>query len=478
METLKGAALVGIGLSTFVGKSLVACGMMSVGAVYMAITPGKAGDLLRAVGSATWNSTEYATHLYNKYNVPRSIQRVAHHLLLDIDKHVNTTLVQEMKNDEQSTVVHTAGEMSKELEEMLKNNIIETHIPETLNAEENNSTQEEHYMLDDNLSKKFQVYDSGSDLFTDDSSKGRIFNDAAIQGDETDVSDSGRNIETRESMDTESVAKVYDSELFTDDSSTGRILNDTAIQGDETEVSDNSRSIESRQSTDTDSVAKVYDSEPFTDDSSTGRILNDTAIQGDESAFSDNNSRSIETRESTDTESVASADKTLPDSVDTNSISSIFLESTSFYDSSSLLSDTGSTFISSIVSGISIQERIIPTILPNSPETESFEMSIKLKKKGKRTTEDSKRKLQQTSKENVSKIPVEPSKKSKKGTKSRIDSSVGTDVTSSIGRDTPDDASLTVPELKEKLKKLGLKVTGVKAELLNRLHEYEERSDR
>jgi len=98
VETLMGAALVGLGISAVVGKNPTACGIMSIGAMYIAITPGKAGDLLRTVGAATWNSTEYLMHLYTTYTKERAANRIQSKNATDIA--VNVTLVEDVTNHE------------------------------------------------------------------------------------------------------------------------------------------------------------------------------------------------------------------------------------------------------------------------------------------------------------------------------------------------------------------------------------------
>jgi len=134
---------------------------------------------------------------------------------------------------------------------------------------------------------------------------------------------------------------------------------------------------------------------------------------------------------------------------------------------------------------ITQEQMIDSSTSPRIEESDSFEISMKLQKKGT-SRGDLNIQKPEIVKKIVSVMAVEPKKKRKREGKPKrasdgidrmIDRTKGTQANFS---DEPSTklyyVKLTVPELKEKLRTYGLKVTGVKAELLNRLYSYEARS--
>ena len=67
-ERIKGAALAGTVLGLLVSKGVLASGAVGLSAAYVAISKSVAGDVLRTVGGITWDVTETATKLADKFS--------------------------------------------------------------------------------------------------------------------------------------------------------------------------------------------------------------------------------------------------------------------------------------------------------------------------------------------------------------------------------------------------------------------------
>ena len=371
MSTLKGAALAGLGLSAFVGKSLAACGLFSLGAMYIAITPGKAGDLLRAVGSATWNSTSNAIQLCNKYNAIGSIQKVADRLIADKDGNVNvsSSFINHISIDERATSVNNSGTSDTSL-----------YIMQPIEAEMSKAS----YEPINNLEKSDNV-----------------------------------------------LLKTVADQMINDDI-TG--IQDLITWANTTNIQDTG----------------LYNNEP-------PEILDDESSKIAESYLAEN----------------------LDESSNTMVPKMISIVSTELVDSHELLSApdihlSNVSLTDSIGYGHEKAMQSMPSKVAET--TESFEISIKLKKKETRPTEN----IQERKKKVANKNTVESTNKltkrvAKESSKDMDPISAGLNIhTTSMGTKYE---KLTVPQLKDKLRNLGLKVTGVKAELLDRIHDYEGRSD-
>jgi hypothetical protein len=94
----------------------------------MAITPGKAGDWIRAIGSATWNTTENAIEFYHDYNVSNAMQKMAKNILVEGTGAVNQTVSSSTCDHNFEHVVDPSSSTSSMAEVMSKglDNILET----------------------------------------------------------------------------------------------------------------------------------------------------------------------------------------------------------------------------------------------------------------------------------------------------------------------------------------------------------------
>ena len=74
-ERIKGAALAGTVLGLLVSKGVLASGAVGLSAAYVAISKSVAGDVLRTVGGITWDVTETATKLADKFSTNGNVDR-------------------------------------------------------------------------------------------------------------------------------------------------------------------------------------------------------------------------------------------------------------------------------------------------------------------------------------------------------------------------------------------------------------------
>ena len=74
-ERIKGAALAGTVLGLLVSKGVLASGAVGLSAAYVAISKSVAGDVLRTVGGITWDVTETATKLADKFSTNGVVDR-------------------------------------------------------------------------------------------------------------------------------------------------------------------------------------------------------------------------------------------------------------------------------------------------------------------------------------------------------------------------------------------------------------------
>jgi len=76
VETIKGAAIAGASISLLTSKGIALSGAAAASAAYLAITPGKGGASVRSIGKTVWNSANAAVDLYRQSKIDKLLSAV------------------------------------------------------------------------------------------------------------------------------------------------------------------------------------------------------------------------------------------------------------------------------------------------------------------------------------------------------------------------------------------------------------------
>eukprot|EP00559_Dactyliosolen_fragilissimus_P006287 CAMPEP_0184871454 /NCGR_PEP_ID=MMETSP0580-20130426/40728_1 /TAXON_ID=1118495 /ORGANISM="Dactyliosolen fragilissimus" /LENGTH=612 /DNA_ID=CAMNT_0027374115 /DNA_START=483 /DNA_END=2321 /DNA_ORIENTATION=- len=125
-NVLKGAALSSAGAVVLTTQSLTAASLASIGAVYVAITPGLGGDIVRTVGELAWNTTVGAANFYQKSESTKRIGSVTKDLILKAfynrrQEQLDISTSSIPSDEEVVKICNEAEQAISELEDMLAN---------------------------------------------------------------------------------------------------------------------------------------------------------------------------------------------------------------------------------------------------------------------------------------------------------------------------------------------------------------------
>lgn len=138
--TIKGAAITGASITLLSGHGVTLSAAAAASAAYLAITPGKGGDAARIIGSTVWTSANKAAELYNRYEINRrfigligmmlknqeqnvkevgNLKREINALLSDVEETV--VRAEKIEEDEESATVTVKAEKDVESLEKASN---------------------------------------------------------------------------------------------------------------------------------------------------------------------------------------------------------------------------------------------------------------------------------------------------------------------------------------------------------------------